>query len=116
MATGQIILRVPSPPFAEHVLFKNVALNDYFPSPNVEPRPSKLWFSDKNLCTFPPPLLLKLYTLIHIIRTKLLSAVLFTVATDLKILHNRESRGSNRGLVATINVTKIATNLSYVFK
>jgi len=38
------------------------------------------------------------------------------VATDLEILHNRGSRGSNRGQVATININKIAINLSRVFK
>jgi len=47
---------------------------------------------------------------------KLLSAALFKVATDLEILHNRGSRGSNRGQVATININKIAINLSRVFK
>jgi hypothetical protein len=45
-----IILRVPSSPFAEHVLFKNAKLNDYFPCSNVKPSPSKLSFSEKSMC------------------------------------------------------------------
>jgi hypothetical protein len=92
---------------------RKTVLNDYFPSPNVEPCSSKLRSSDKSPCTYPPSSSSSSKVVqVNTHNMKLLSAVLFKVATDLEILHNRGSRGSNRGLVAKINVTKIATNLS----
>jgi hypothetical protein len=103
-----MILRVSSRPFAEQVLCKNAALNDYFLSPYVEePRPSKLRFPDKSAFA-PSSNVVQADT--H--NMKLPSAVLFKVVTDLEILRNRVGLGSKRGLVATIRVTKIATNLS----
>ena len=114
---AKIILWLPSPPFAEHVLFKDVALNDNFPPLQMlSPVPLNWGFQTK--AHVPPP---PTPSSSKIIQTntpdmKLLSDALFKVATNLEILHNKGSRGSNRGQVATINVTKIVINLSWIFK